>query len=330
MNNQVLRRLLNQAAAFVTNAESGKRPQFPQKVVEKLLSVDAPDGWHGGLYLASRLPRAEIRRRFFGHRETHRSLCTFLAAGCAAQADAIGPERLHTQTASEYFRKTWNPPEDLLDRALDVYSDLDEVLKQRNLAGENDRRATTKSLAIIVHGTWAAGASWWRPSVGEFWKHVEPTWPHLYRGPSPFAWSGDDKHGARVVAAQQLVKWAKSEGAAAIDVIAHSHGGNVCLLAARLGLRINRLVLLGTPIRTEYMLDLGTIGSMRNVFSLADHIQTPLGTFPQRRFEGRTLGDSKYVSNWRAEHDGNGGEPGHSDLHEPTTWVASGLDKLLT
>jgi len=124
--------------------------------------------------------------------------------------------------------------------------------------------------------------------------------------------------------------WANARGAGSLDVIAHSHGGNVCLLAVRLGFRINRLILVGTPIRTEYMLELRRTGSIANVFSLGDLVQTPLGTTPHRRFEGRTLGDSATVSNWRAEKNGHGSEPGHSDLHEPPTWTASGLDMLLT
>jgi hypothetical protein len=77
------------------------------------------------------------------------------------------------------------------------------------------------------------------------------------------------------------------------------------------------------------MIDLKNIGSIANVFSLADSVQTPFGTTPHRRFEGRTLGDSANVSNWRAENDGHGSQPGHSDLHEPATWVASGPDSLL-
>jgi hypothetical protein len=329
MIDQALKTLLDQAVAFLARSESGNRPAFPQWLVQNLLSAEVTDGWHGGLYLASRLPRTQIRERFFPIPGTYRSLATYLAAGCAAYAESRGLESFGPQYQLEYLLTRWNPPTELLERTLEEYSSLEEQLKSRDLADEKHGRATTKSLAIIVHGTWAAKEAWWRPKAGAFWYHIEKTWPHLYSGPSPFVWSGDNKHAARAVAAEQLVKWAQSEGSPALDIIAHSHGGNVCLLASRLGLRINRLVLLGTPIRTEYMLDLGTIGSIRNVFSLADHTQTSLGTTPNRRFEGRTLGDSANVSNWRAEHDGTGGEPGHSDLHEPATWIASALDKLL-
>jgi pimeloyl-ACP methyl ester carboxylesterase len=188
----------------------------------------------------------------------------------------------------------------------------------------------SKRVAILVHGTWgAARGTWWKPRIGTLWQHVYSSWPHLYDGSSPFAWSGANRHMARVSAASQLIAWATTLGGGTLDVIAHSHGGNVCLLAARMGLSIDRLILLGTPIRTEYMLDLRRISSLANVFSLSDLVQTPLGTLPHRRGEGRTLADSPAVSNWVAGDDGTGAEPGHSDLHEPSTWIASGLDDLL-
>lgn len=228
-----------------------------------------------------------------------------------------------------YFRERWSAPDKLVELALGEH----RILAQRlftEIAGSDPVGTPRPSrIAILVHGIWATKETWWQPTVGDFWKHVRGYWPHLYDGPSPFAWSGDDYHAARVTAAKQLLTWMTKSGADKLDVIAHSHGGNVCLLAARMGVPINRLILLGTPIRTEYMVDLGRITSLANVFSLRDYVQTPIGTFPHGRGEGRTLSDSVSVSNWRAENDGTGRQPGHPELHEPATWNASKLNDLL-
>ena len=329
MADNFLNPLLDQAAKFVILQESGNRPQFPQIVVEKLLSSQDGDSWHGGLYLVSRLSREIIAERFFGQSSNYHALATFLSAGCAAYAESHAVESFDPESARHYLRERWHTPEELLGRTLAEYSIVSRLLNQRNDKVADGILATANSLAIIVHGTWAAKELWWRPNLGSLWKHVKAKWPHLYGGGAPYAWSGKNNHAARVAGAQQLVQWAHSVSPISLDIIAHSHGGNVCLLAARMGVRINRLILLGTPIRTEYMLDLKNIATIANVFSLADSLQTPLGTAPHRRFEGRTLGDSANVSNWRAERDGHGGQPGHSDLHEPATWVASGLDTLL-
>lgn len=96
-----------------------------------------------------------------------------------------------------------------------------------------------------------------------------------------------------------------------------------------MGVEFNKLILLGTPIRTDYLPDMQTIDQVHNIFSVRDRVQTPLGTFKRRRAEGRTLGDSKAISNWRATDNGSSSDPGHSELHEPATWTASDLDKLL-
>jgi len=323
--------LLRHAAEFLVHQESGSKPEFPQILAEELLSSEYGDNWRGGLYLASRLTREQIAERFFQRRATFPALAVFLATGMAARSSRPEGRTSSSQIEMSYLIDRWRTPDDLLRLTLNEYENLVNLLWQS--AATEERQYVTapqRPLGVLVHGTWAAKENWWRPNVGPFWKHVQSFWPHLYAGSSPFAWSGKNSHAARVAAAQQLVAWAQAQGATSLDVIAHSHGGNVCLLAARLGLQINRLILLGTPIRTEYMLDLKRTGSIANVFSLADSVQTPLGTVPHRRFEGRTLGDSATVSNWRAEHDGSGSEPGHSELHEPKTWTASALDALLT
>lgn len=187
-----------------------------------------------------------------------------------------------------------------------------------------------ESMTIIVHGTFAATTTWWRQGA-PFWTHIDGLTGTAYRGDDPFFWSGDNNDTARCIAATALVQWVANHPCDNLDAVAHSHGGNVCFLASRMGVKFRRLVTLGTPIRTEYLPNLKVIGQLHNVFSTSDFIQTPGGTFPNCRGEGRTLGDCGQITNHRASDDGMGtGSPGHSDLHEPVTWRANGLDATLT
>jgi len=186
----------------------------------------------------------------------------------------------------------------------------------------------TKSITIIVHGTFGKTSTWWQ-NGGSFRNHVNNIVNDVYAGSNPFYWSGKNSHGARVKAAKELYAWTQLNPTDYLRVIAHSHGGNVCLLAMHLGLRIDKLITLGTPIRLEYLPNLNQVDILHNIFSAADRIQTPVGTIPNRRSEGRTLGDNNQITNHIANNDGSGGKPGHSDLHEPSTWKKSNLDSLL-
>ena len=186
---------------------------------------------------------------------------------------------------------------------------------------------TDQDLTIIVHGTFAATSTWWQEG-SDFWSHVNSFTHNVYNGPDPFFWTGNNHHSDRVRGAHDLVSWCRNHSSGNIDIIAHSHGGNVCLYASSLGLKIRKLILLGTPIRLEYLPALENIGKIHNIFSTGDLVQKP-GTFPNRRSEGRTLSDSLHIVNHRAEDDGHGNNPGHSELHEPATWNASRLNGIL-
>src|SRR3990167_9177572 len=185
-----------------------------------------------------------------------------------------------------------------------------------------------QDMTIIIHGTWAATSTWWQRG-GNFWNYVNGITGNVYGGKDAFSWSGANDHKERVKAASDLVTWVGSHPCTNLDIISHSHGGNVCFLATRLGLKMRKLITLGTPVRLEYLPDLRNIGMFYNVFSTIDLVQTPAGTFPNRRGEGRTLSDGMTMINQIATDDGHGGRPGHSELHEPDTWKANHLEYLL-
>ena len=185
-----------------------------------------------------------------------------------------------------------------------------------------------QDMTIIIHGTWAATSTWWQRG-GNFWNYVNGITGNVYGGKDAFSWSGANDHKERVKAASDLVTWVGSHPCTNLDIISHSHGGNVSFLATRLGLKMRKLITLGTPVRLEYLPDLRNIGMFYNVFSTIDLVQTPAGTFPNRRGEGRTLSDGMTMINQIATDDGHGGRPGHSELHEPDTWKANHLEDLL-
>jgi hypothetical protein len=138
--------------------------------------------------------------------------------------------------------------------------------------------AATRVLTAIVHGSFAAQLRWWRLGgggeatfadrleialarrglAGSVWKPaLDAGWSY-----DAFGWSGHNRHDDRVnggrTLAIQLNALAETIGASedaplVVNLIGHSHGGNVVLEALpRLSpfVRPGRIVLLGTPLLT--------------------------------------------------------------------------------
>lgn len=136
----------------------------------------------------------------------------------------------------------------------------------------------SQTITLIVHGTFASEARWWRLGAdgeatfadrledelsrrglsGTVWK------PALVEGfdyPS-FSWSGLNRHRDRVRGARRLSsslnQFARSVQATPdapliVNLVAHSHGGNVVLEALRhlnTNVRVGGVTLLGTPLVT--------------------------------------------------------------------------------
>ena len=109
-------------------------------------------------------------------------------------------------------------------------------------------------VTIIVHGTWAQDEKWWTTTgdyVSELKKHSLGN-IHEWSG-----WSGTNDHGARVQGAQSLLNeilpLCKNSIDDPINIVAHSHGGNVVwLMLERLAQEcpcctIGAVILLGVP-----------------------------------------------------------------------------------
>jgi hypothetical protein len=190
-------------------------------------------------------------------------------------------------------------------------------------------------LAATVHGTWAKRTphhgEWWEPR-GTFFSNLDSALrargkPGLWSNVADyFSWTGSNSDRARKQAADDLIKWVGSRlnSGGTLTLFCHSHGGNVALVAAAKGLRIDRLFLMGTPIRTDYVLRLANIGKIVNFYSPTDHAQSS-GSAGRRRGEGRTLSDTPAILNVCTVSPNTG----HSSLHDWPVWRANGLDALV-
>jgi RHS repeat-associated protein len=102
-----------------------------------------------------------------------------------------------------------------------------------------------------------------------------------------FRWSGKNSVSARSTAASRLasqIAEAKERNPEMlVQLVGHSHGGNVSIEAANIlkrkyGITVDRLVLLGTPSRNDYRLNEDAVGTLLNIYDPFDAVQI-LGGF---------------------------------------------------
>jgi RHS repeat-associated protein len=132
-------------------------------------------------------------------------------------------------------------------------------------------------LTIIVPGTGWSEKDWNENS--EFYKRVKATFKDKT---VILQWSGGNSREARKAAAEalaQLVKEHKFADGEKLNIVAHSHGGNAAFQFSNSlsGRKIDNLVTLGTPIRTDYGPTASAISNHVNVYSQYDGIQTKGG-----------------------------------------------------
>ena len=135
----------------------------------------------------------------------------------------------------------------------------------------------------FVHGTWSDPSTWQQNNAVSLWEHALND--NIYRRDGiplgNFAWSGGNYRTARTSAAESLasqIAEAKDRNPEMlVQLVAHSHGGNVAIEAARIlkenDITVDRLVLLGTPSRNDYQITGGSISEIVNVFNQNDLIQ---------------------------------------------------------
>jgi hypothetical protein len=189
------------------------------------------------------------------------------------------------------------------------------------LIGPYNFASQSTHLCIVVHGTWATHESWAQPG-GDFFEALQWSLELENRQfnadkvqVTAFSWSGKNNHTERQQAAQKLATMlATLPQTTHITLIAHSHGANVCFLASQLlkntETTIKTLYALGAPIdRARYQPNMSVIGSLYNLFSFGDPVQTVSGCFE------RALPPHLRITNIVLTC--NGTRPDHADLHAP-------------
>ncbi|MDR3550658.1 MAG: hypothetical protein P4L31_04550 [Candidatus Babeliales bacterium] len=178
----------------------------------------------------------------------------------------------------------------------------------------SNSQSTHKGVFIIVHGTWGIDSLWCKPG-GEFFDELERTAHKMNKRVVSYMWPGYLNHDSRQLAAHGLAKLIKSYPAHMdITIFAHSHGGNVSIVASQILASdktnkhtIEALYTLGTPINhTYYAPDMNVVRRVYNFFSFADRVQPVLGVF------GRMFPDHPRIANIRLMV--NGKEPGHLEF----------------
>jgi len=164
----------------------------------------------------------------------------------------------------------------------------------------------TSHTTLLVHGTLARQTTWWQPG-GDFHTYLisllptlprVPKWDAPYGAQNRFDWTGGYSDALRSDAADQLLQWVGNHGAQGLDLITHSYGGNVAMLATNRGLDVGELVLLSCPVLpATYFPDFARVH--RKVVSFRVHMDLVLlldsflsgamPTFADRRIEEHLL-----------------------------------------
>ena len=177
-------------------------------------------------------------------------------------------------------------------------------------------------MLVLIHGSFSKTRQTWWHSGEPFPKYLAKVFK---RTVYPFSWSGGILPADFQSGASLLFTWISShvpKHKRKIFIVAHSNGGNVAMLATHKTEKIDRLILLGTPLRTDCVPNIRKIGRLYNVYSLDDWVQKSwLATFLHQRGEGRTLGDSQKLVNILAEYTHSPGNwPSHGGLHTEKVW----------
>ena len=134
----------------------------------------------------------------------------------------------------------------------------------------------------VVHGTWSDPSTFTSDALIAY----ESTLEDVMSSTSDFQWSGENAPESRQDAAIDLANLIKTsmgeDSEMSINIVGHSHGGNVAILASNIlaqdNIQVDNLITLGTPSREDYQLSERVSANHVNVFSEYDAVQI-LGGF---------------------------------------------------
>jgi hypothetical protein len=171
--------------------------------------------------------------------------------------------------------------------------------------------------SLIVHGTFARRASWWQPG-GDFHTYIlDNVRGDLYLLDDRYEWSGGYSDGARALAAEELVDWTTRRGGTDVDIFAHSHGGNVAMLATHSEISVGTLVLLSVPVHWHKYFP--RYDHVRNCVSMRVHADLViLADRGAQRFRDPRVSEH-VLPIWFK----------HPATHDPATWRRLRLDQYI-
>lgn len=180
---------------------------------------------------------------------------------------------------------------------------------------------------MLVHGTWARRKKWWRPN-GELHNYLsveEALFPHLYSGREPFEWSGYFSFRAwtpvrkdwdRQQAADSLAWWTHRKPVELPDIIGHSYGGSLALLAAQAEKDLRGVILLSPALHQTCLPN-------PRYYEQILHVTTRLDLVLLADLsDARLLRSCPRVTERAVRRKGL---HGHGLSHDPSVWAQSGL-----
>ncbi|WP_353085396.1 hypothetical protein [Stenotrophomonas sp.] len=175
--------------------------------------------------------------------------------------------------------------------------------------------------AILVHGTvfgrhGSTLDKWWQPGSGDLHQYLKTgSLPNLYGKHDFYEWSGGWNDHARNEGAKQLAQWLSSRSMSDADIIAHSHGGNVAMLASA-HVTMNRLTLLSCPVWEDYRpVNVASVHSIRINWDLVILADGGAQRFPKKIGIQETVLPIWFTS--------------HGCTHRSSTWKEMSLDAEL-
>jgi|GEM_PF-1300790 len=175
------------------------------------------------------------------------------------------------------------------------------------------------STSLLIHGTWASSEKWWQPG-GDFHNYYKNTCDHyLYSGNDRFEWSGSYSDRARWLGAFDLVNWIRQKGLTNLNLIGHSHGANITMLASQgHGMRMNTLVLLSCPVHwDEYWPDFTHVNKVVSIRVKLDLVI--LADRGGQRFPSNSNIVENVLPVWF----------NHSLTHDPEIWQAYNIPSMI-
>ena len=190
-------------------------------------------------------------------------------------------------------------------------------------AGEPDPAADV----TLIHGTWARRGRWWRPdgTLYRYLRDEDEVFPHLYRGPDPFRWSGyfnfrlwtDPKTDwERQQAADSLAWWAQRRLSPHPDLIGHSYGGSLSMMATQAEKSVRGLLLLSPAVHRTCLPD-------PSYYERILHVRMKLDLVLLADFSRPGL--LRSLPNVVERRLKRRGLIGHAATHDPRVWRESGL-----